>query len=173
MNRTILIFLMLLGLLIPGCSHSEPENSLLQILHNQTQFCSASDQKSMTLEEYCASESERMGFPISIFQYTFVDMDHDGIQEAIVDFCFGENDQVMCMVLKWDEVRDAVSGTEFYYRQMSRIKEDGSFAYSGGEDGDGWARLKWDNHVWIVETVEDSSQKTDIQWYSYSEIDLP
>jgi hypothetical protein len=114
-----------------------------------------------------------MGFTVSIFQYTFVDMDNDAIQEAVVDFCFGENKQVMCMVLKWDTSSESVSGTEFYYRQMSQIKEDGTFAYSGGGDNDGWAKLRWENDSWVIETVEDSSQKSDVQWYSYPVIVLP
>lgn len=143
------------------------ENILLQVLKNQTLFYSASNDESCTLAEYCTDESERMGFSVSIIQYAFVDMNDDGIQEAVVNFRFGENSQVMCMVLKWDSSSEIVSGTEFYYRQMSQIKEDGSFAYSGGGDNDGWARLRWDNNDWVIETVEDSSQKSDVQWYSY------
>ena len=201
-NRIMLMFLLLLCIILSGCRSSEPksgenapnsvnsgelpdpasvtieetkcsdEEVFLQILHNQVPFYSVSIQKSVTLEEYCASECERMGFTVSIFQYTFVDMDNDGIQEAVVDFCFGENKQVMCMVLKWNDSSEIVSGTEFYYRQMSQIKEDGSFAYSGG-DNDGWAKLRWENDSWIIETVEDSSQKSDIQWYSYPAVVLP
>lgn len=199
-TRLAVAFLLLFSILFAGCNHSVPANNgnseknviaeasasaameetqytaedvLLQILHNQVSFCSVSMKNSMTLEAYCASESERLGFAVSIFQYTFVDMDHDGIQEAVVDFRFGENGQVMCMVLKWDSSRETVSGTEFYYRQMSRIKEDGSFAYSAGGDNDGWAKLRWENGVWVIETVEDSSQKPDAEWYSYPVIVLP
>ena len=199
--KVVLVILLLLIILITGCGKIEPENgakkvnigestdtaptelaetqssddedSLLLILHNQSHFYSASNEKSMTLEEYCASESERMGFTVSIFQYTFVDMDHDGIQEAVVDFSFGENKQVMCMVLKWNNSNETVSGTEFYYRQMSQLKEDGTFAYSGEGEHDGWARLRWDNNEWAIETVEDGSQKSDVQWYSYPVIVLP
>lgn len=143
------------------------ETVLLQVLKNQALFYSVSYDESCTLAKYCTSESEVMGFNVSITQYTFVDMDNDGVQEAVVDFRFGENSQVMCMVLKWDSSSEIVSGTEFYYRQMSQIKEDGSFAYSGGGDNDGWAKLRWENDTWVKEVVEDSSQKTDIQWYSY------
>lgn len=140
---------------------------LLQVLKDHALFYSVSNDESMTLEEYCIGESERMGFDVSITQYTFVDMDNDGIQEAVVDFRFGENSQVMCMVLKWDSSSEIVSGTEFYYRQMSQIKEDGSFAYSGGGDNDGWAKLRWENDAWVTESVGDSSHKANIQWYSY------
>ena len=140
---------------------------LVQVLKDHALFYSVSNDESMTLEEYCIGESERMGFEVLITQYTFVDMDNDGIQEAVVDFRFGENSQVMCMVLKWDSSNETVSGTEFYYRQMSQIKEDGSFAYSGGGDNDGWAKLRWENNAWVKESVEDSSHKTNIQWYSY------
>ena len=139
---------------------------LVQVLKDHALFYSVSNDESMTLEEYCIGESERMGFKVSITQYTFVDMDNDGIQEAVVDFRFGENSQVMCMVLKWDSSSETVSGTEFYHRQMSQIKEDGSFAYSGG-DNDGWAKLRWENNAWVTESVEDSSHKANILWYSY------
>ena len=139
----------------------------MQVLKNQALFYSVSYDESCTLAEYCTSESEVMGFTVSITQYAFVDMDNDGIQEAVVDFRFGKNSQVMCMVLKWDSSSEIVSGTEFYHRQMSQIKEDGSFAYSGGVDNDGWAKLRWENDTWVKEVVEDSSQKADIQWYSY------
>lgn len=143
------------------------EHILWEVLQNKESFHSVSYGKSMTLSEYCTSESEVMGFTVSITQYTFVDMDNDGIQEAVVDFRFGENSQVMCMVLKWVSSSETVSGTEFYYRQMSQIKEDGSFAYSGGGDNDGWAKLRWENNSWVTESVEDSSHKANIQWYSY------
>ena len=142
-------------------------NILLQVLQNQALFYSISNDESCTLSEYCADESNRLGFEVSIIRYAFVDMDDDGVQEAIVDFRFGENSQVMCMVLKSESQNSIVYGTGFYYRQMSQIKEDGSFAYSGGGDNDGWAKLRWENNTWVEETIEDSEQKADVQWYSY------
>lgn len=152
---------------------STEEAVLLQVLKNQTPFYSVSYDKSCPLAEYCTSETEVIGVAVSITQYTFVDMDHDGIQEAVVDFRFGENNQVMCMVLKWDSSNEIVYGKEFYYRQMYQIKKDGSFAYSGGVDNNGWAQLRWDNGDWVIETVEDGSQKPDVQWYAYPIVVLP
>ena len=143
------------------------ENILMQVLQNQALFYSVSGDESVTLSEYCDNESTRLGFEVSVIRYAFVDMDGDGIQEAVVDFRFGENSQVMCMVLKWDSNSETVYGTEFYYRQMNQIKEDGSFAYSGGGDNDGWAKLRWENSAWVKENVESSDHKTDVQWYSY------
>ena len=143
------------------------ENILMQVLQNQTLFYSVSGDESVTLSEYCGEENARLGFEVAITRYALVDMDGDGIQEAVVDFRFGENSQVMCMVLKWDSNSETVYGTEFYHRQMSQIKEDGSFVYSGGGDNDGWAKLRWENRSWIKEDVENSDHKTDVQWYSY------
>ena len=140
---------------------------LLQVLQNQALFYSVSGDASVTLSEYCDNESTRLGFEVSITRYALVDMDGDGIQEAVADFRFGENSQVMCMVLKWESNSETVYGTEFYYRQMNQIKEDGSFAYSGGGDNDGWAKLRWENNSWVTLKVEDSDQKADVQWYSY------
>lgn len=142
---------------------------LLQVLENQESFFSMSSGMSCTLSEYCSSEGDRMGLDVAITRYAFVDMDADGVQEAVVDFRFGENSQVMCIVLKYDSDNALVQGTEFYYRQMYLLKEDGSFAYSGGADNDGWAKLRWDrlNAQWETIPVEDGSDKPDVQWYSY------
>ena len=145
------------------------ENILLQVLENEESFLSMSSGMFYTLSEYCSSEGERMGLDVAITRYAFVDMDADGVQEAVVDFRFGENSQVMCIVLKYDSDNALVQGTAFYYRQMYLLKEDGSFAYSGGADNDGWAKLRWDrsNSQWETMPVEDSSDKPDVQWYSY------
>ena len=143
------------------------ENILMQVLENKVPFYSEGSSKSYTLAEYCCEESARLEFEVTITRYAFVDMDGDGIQEAVVDFRFGENSQVMCMVLKWDSISENVFGMAFYYRQMFQIKEDGSFAYSGCGDNDGWAKLRWENNTWVKENVEDSDQKADVQWYSY------
>ena len=145
------------------------ENILLQVLEDQEPFFSMSSGMSCTLSEYCSSEGDRMGLDVAITRYAFVDMDADGVQEAIVDFRFGENSQVMCIVLKYESDNALVQGTEFYYRQMYLLKEDGSFAYSGGADNDGWAKLRWgrSNSQWETIPVEDSGDKSDAQWYSY------
>ena len=71
------------------------------------------------------------------------------------------------MVLKWDSISENVFGMAFNYRQMFQIKEDGSFAYSGGGAHDGWAKLRWENNSWVTLKVEDGDQKADVQWYSY------
>lgn len=149
------------------------ENILMQVLQNQALFYSVSGDESVTLSEYCDNESTRLGFEVSVIRYAFVDMDGDGIQEAVIDFRFGENSQVMCMVLKWDSNSEIVYGTEFYYRQMNQIKEDGSFAYSGGGDNDGWAKLRWDHSSWLMEIIDKSEHKADVQWYSYPLRDDP
>ena len=152
-----------------GKIQESEENILLQVLENEEPFLSMSSGMVYTLSEYCSSEGERMGLDVAITRYAFVDMDADGVQEAVVDFRFGENSQVMCIVLKYDSDNALVQGTAFYYRQMYLLKEDGSFAYSGGADNDGWAKLRWDrsNSQWETMPVEDSSDKPDVQWYSY------
>lgn len=140
-------------------------NILLQVLQSQALFHSTSADIPCTLFDYCRAESSRIGSEVAVTRYALVDMDEDGIQEAVVDFRFGENRNVMCMILKYDS--ETVFGTEFYYRQMNQIKADGSFAYSGSADHDGWARLRWKNHAWVTEDTENSSTKADAAWHSY------
>lgn len=95
---------------------------------DQYAFYRQDDGMEYYLTDYCRRTGDQLGFPVSIIRYAFVDMDGDGTAEAVVDFKFGENEQVMCMVLKYDS--GTVFGAEFYHRQMSHIKKDGTFAYS-------------------------------------------
>lgn len=144
---------------------NEAESRLLQVLMDQYAFYRPDDGLEYYLTDYCRRTGDQLGFPVSITRYAFVDMDGDGTAEAVVDFKFGENEQVMCMVLKYDS--GTVFGAEFYHRQMSHIKKDGSFAYSGGGDNDGWAKLRWENNTWVDEPAPDATNKEDVTWVSY------
>ena len=144
---------------------NEAESRLLQVLMDQYPFYRPDDGLEYYLTDYCRRTGDQLGFPVSITRYAFVDMDGDGTAEAVVDFKFGENEQVMCMVLKYDG--GTVFGAEFYHRQMSHIKKDGSFAYSGGADDDGWAKLRWKNNTWVDEPAPDAANKEDVSWVSY------
>lgn len=151
----------------------EAEERLLLCLKDQYSFYRAEDGMEYTLADFCQQHTEELGFPVSITRYTFVDMDADGVQEAVVDFRYGENEQVMCMVLRYD--CGTIYGTEFYHRQLSQIKEDGTFTYSSGGDDDGCARLRWENMEWVTEKVGPIGYGDDLKdviWYSYP-IDLP
>jgi len=146
----------------------EADERLRLCLKNQYSFYRGDDGMEYTLADYCRQESDTLGFPVSVTRYTFVDMDADGVQEAVVDFRFGENEQVMCMVLRYD--CGSVYGTEFYHRQLSNIKEDGTFFYSGGGDNDGWARLRWENMQWVTAKVGPigyGDGLKDVSWYPY------
>lgn len=144
---------------------NEAESRLLQVMMDQYAFYRPDDGMEYYLTDYCRRTGDQLGFPVSITRYAFVDMDGDGTAEAVVDFKFGENEQVMCMVLKYDS--GTVFGAEFYHRQMSHIKKDGSFAYSGGGDNDGWAKLRWENNTWVEEPAPDATNKEDVTWVSY------
>lgn len=144
------------------------DDPLLAVLRNECTFYRTDDGLEYTLEDYCRTEGERMGFPVYVTRFCLVDLDADAEPEAVADFQFGENREVMCMVLKHEP--GGVYGTEFYYRQMSQLKENGTFAYSGGGDNDGWGRLRWENGTWVTETVgsmDYGDNQTDVQWYAY------
>ena len=120
------------------------------------------------MSSYCAEESERLGFSVEITRYALLDMDGDSISECVVDFRFGENEQVMCLVLKYEN--GTIYATGFYYRQMYQLKSDGTFGASGGAGDSGWYRLVWENMSWIRERVPDeesSESKQDAPWQIY------
>lgn len=142
------------------------EDDLLRVLMDKKAFYSADTGKESYLSAYCRETSDRIDQPVSVTRYTFVDMDADGIQEAVVDFRYGQNSEVACMVLRADV--GTVFGEEFYYRQLYQLKADGTFAWSGSSSNSGWARLQWgDNNRWIREPAENGEGKADVQWYSY------
>ena len=148
---------------------AEAEERLQLVLKDQYPIHFYEAVEDHTLSGYCAKESERLGFSVGITRYALLDMDGDGISEGVVDFRFGENEQVMCLVLKYEQ-SGVMSATVFYYRQMYQLKSDGTFAASGSEDTDGWYRLRWENMSWVTEPVSDEENcesKPDAPWQTY------
>ena len=147
---------------------TEVEEQLRLALENQYPILFDDAAEGITLSSYCAEESERLGFSVEITRYALLDMDGDSISECVVDFRFGENEQVMCLVLKYEN--GTIYATGFYYRQMYQLKSDGTFGASGGAGDSGWYRLVWENMSWIRERVPDeesSESKQDAPWQIY------
>ncbi len=147
---------------------AEAEERLQSALENQFPLCSLSVGEEILLKDYCSMESDRMQVPVEVTRYAWIDLDEDGILEGVVDFRFGENEQVMCLVLKYEN--GTIYATEFYYRQMYQLKSDGTFAYSGEGSNNGWARLRWENMSWVTEPVSDEENcesKPDAPWQTY------
>lgn len=147
---------------------AEAEERLRLALENQYPILIDDAAEDITLSSYCEEESERLGFSVEITRYALLDMDGDSISECVVDFRFGENEQVMCLVLKYEN--GTIYATGFYYRQMYQLKSDGTFAASGGAGDSGWYRLVWENMSWISEQVSDeegSESKPDAPWQIY------
>ena len=147
---------------------AEAEERLRLALENQYPILIDDAAEDITLSSYCEEESERLGFSVEITRYALLDMDGDSISECVVDFRFGENEQVMCLVLKYEN--GTIYATGFYYRQMYQLKSDGTFGASGGAGDSGWYRLVWENMSWIRERVPDeesSESKQDAPWQIY------
>lgn len=128
------------------------------------------NREEFSLSDYCTEESERLGLSVGITRYALLDLDGDDVPEGVVDFRYGENEQVMSLVLKYQE-SGVVFATEFSYRQMYQLKSDGTFHASGGEDTDGWYKLRWENMSWVMDRVsdeEDCESKPDAPWQSYA-----
>lgn len=128
------------------------------------------NREEFSLSDYCTEESERLGLSVGITRYALLDLDGDDVPEGVADFRYGENEQVMSLVFKYQE-SGVVFATEFSYRQMYQLKSDGTFYASGGEDTDGWYRLRWENMSWVMDRVsdeEDCESKPDAPWQSYA-----
>lgn len=73
-------------------------------------------------------------------RFTLLDMNGDGISEVVVELAETES----FVVLTWDEMSDSVYGSEFPYRGMLDLKDDGSFTFSSGAFDNGVAKLQFE-----------------------------
>lgn len=83
------------------------------------------------------TEDARMPEDWKPVRFTLLDMDQDGLCEAIVELTAWE----AFVVLTWEELTDAVYGGEFVYRGMQNLKDDGTFTFSSGAMDHGVAEL--------------------------------
>lgn len=159
---------LVLALLLSGCGTTTQETpsaqeALTLALSSQAPIAISGESQPQTLEDYCQSLSQQVELPVSVTRYAILDMDQDQLPEAVVDFQFGENDTVMCLVVKNRE--EGLYGQPFYYRQMFQIKTDGTFRFSGGADNDGFGQLSWQSGHWQTMDAADS-QQPEVTWTS-------
>lgn len=127
-------------------------------------FFSSEYEKTVTLSEY-RSLFGSGEVVLSIPKQAEVDMDGDGTPETLLWLRVNNANDYGILVLHREE--GILRGDSFAYRQMFQVKQDGTFSYSGQEDGVG--RLRFDSGVPVIEPISSTGQeeKEDLLWSDY------
>lgn len=147
----------------------------------------------VTLEQYCETFTEFLSATLT--NVALVDLEHDSVPEVIFHIALGENLDNGVLVLHWEG--DNVWGYTFSSRQLSEIKEDGTFIWSSASSSFGIATITffqgeytYQNIVWVEEVdnlgryykdkveitrnefnsyIRQHSALEDVHWVEYSE----
>lgn len=133
------------------------------VLRDGSSFFSPDYQAYFTMSEFCEQLARSMGggeVP-KLARYTALDMDGDGQEELVAEFK-GTGSLPRLMLGRFD---GEIYGFIYYIRQMNKIKQDGTFYYSGGIGNRGWGKLRRDGGAWVTEELEgDYSDLPDAVW---------
>lgn len=148
-------------------SSEEIEGKFIDILAADGVFYSRWDQREFSLEENREAAVMQTGLPVVIDRVAAVDMDGDGTKELLVQQIVGEAGDGGIWVLHYQN--GEVQGQHYYIRQLGRVKQDGSFWWSGSASDNGAARLVFGDGEWTYQEVprEGFDDKEDIAWVPY------
>lgn len=147
----------------------------------------------VTLEQYCETFTESLSATLT--NVALVDLEHDSVPEVIFRIALGENLDNGFLVLHWEG--DNVWGYTFSSRQLSEIKENGTFIWSTASSSFGIATITffqgeytYQDIVWVEEVdnlgryykdnveitrnefnsyIRQHSALEDVHWVEYSE----
>ena len=120
------------------CEILDKAGDLLPVLLLEEPLFSVNDGKLVRLDEV---KSQFTGEPIAYDKAALVDVDGDGVLEAVLVFPLFEAD-VDYLVL--DSLEGQVTGYELVARAMIDLKSDGSFVYASGAMDNGIGMLAFD-----------------------------
>ena len=166
-----------------------------EIISGTGSFYSVDFGRDMTLGDFCSTFAE--GNTLKPQRYALADLDRDGTEEVILELSIGEDNPMGSLILH--QSGDRYVGYSRYHRQMSNIKEDGTFHWSGGAGNNGFARVTGFgpndimevNITWVDDTegpasfyvngekaeesqywaaVEEEEAKQEVKWLEYPQI---
>lgn len=138
---------------VPQSTDGEGENPFASILEGTGTFLYEGN--AITLADYCATFS----IPVTLNAVTVVDLEWDGDPEVVLDVKTGPENSYGVLVLHLEN--SEVWGYTFAFRQLYKIKKDGTFTWSGSSSNNGVATLsllrgtiEHNNQFWVEETEE-------------------
>lgn len=116
----------------------------------------------MFIDEYCKLLSKEAGMYVTVSGFSVVDMDRDGICEAVLRLSANGDTDYGLVILRYE---DSVAwGYPFPGEQVTELKKDGTFLSGGVESG-----LKFTNGEAEILTAlsEEEGDKRYAQWHVY------
>lgn len=135
-----------------------------RVLSGEEDFLDRDQAQRMTIKEYCENFGIISQVDVAITRYAAADLDADGMQELLLWITINETNDYGVLALRYD---GNVTGYTFAYRQLSDLKKDGTFHYSGGAANHGTARLKFSDLGWeyvIIGAVEENDSAISFSW---------
>ena len=174
MKRMVIMATVLALLLsLTAAGTAEEETALEQVLRGSTEFyltdAYTGEGKAMLLPQDghwdFLGDSEGNTF---FSRYAFLDLDGDGMMEAALEISERwEEEAYLAGYLILREQDGAVYGFEMYIRAMNELKADGSFLYSNGAMDNGYAFLRFEDGLPVLEpfTYCESDWDTETVFY--------
>lgn len=142
---------------VPTASEADPtdlyQEKIGEILRGREPFYSLDYDmpRYETLEDYCIAFQTAAEIPLTFTQAASVDMDGDGLQEIALNFAIGENTEAGLLLLHYGDGK--IQGRTYYHRQMSHLKTDGTFMWSGSAGYNGVSRLVFGDAGWERQVI--------------------
>lgn len=121
----------------------------IKILGESGQFYAVDYDEKMSIQEYCDVYAATAEITLDIPKFTVVDMDGDGGNEVVLWLRVNGTSDYGTLVLRYQD--GIVRGYPFAYRQLSELKADGTFQWSGGSSHNGTGLLHFTGTECTVE----------------------
>ncbi|MCM1193726.1 MAG: hypothetical protein NC123_15240 [Butyrivibrio sp.] len=139
-----------------------PEESYRTVLLEDGEFISTDLQgRKLKLRDIKEAVTEEDGLLLTAGKFTALDLDADGTQEIVLWLTVNGISDYGFAVLKYLE--GEVYGYTLPYRSFMNLKEDGSFAFSGGAADSGIGQLSFSEETYTVEELYYSKSEFDFQ----------
>lgn len=173
----LMVLLLLVGCTDPQKKNEEPsapnENAALKaVLKGETEFYNFYQKTSMSVNALPTLYDGKL----RIVEFTVLDMDGDGVSEAVFQLGKGEDDYFGFLVLHVGQER--VTGYEITYRGLIALKADGTHTGSSGAAYSYTYRIAFDaeglgyHHIQLDISDEEQNAKKDADWCDFTDAEI-
>lgn len=142
------------------------------ILGGNGTFYSQDYGKDMPISEYCETFGAASEVTMDVPKFTVVDMDGDGMNEVVLWLRVNGTSDYGTMVLRYQE--GTVQGYTFASRQLSELKVDGTFQWSGSASYNGTGALTFTGTEYTInQPLYRESDKDNVTHYYQDGTEIP
>jgi len=125
-----------------------PMEAYEAVIKNEAGIFSIFTKEFLTLDTWYEEWSKEINCPVEFMEFAVVDMDVDDVTEIIIRIKIGTNTTYGGLILHYED--GIIYGYDYWYRMIQELKADGTFSYSGGSGGSGYARFNFNQNPIMV-----------------------